>query len=167
MAAPIVFPCPVIVQDVLSPQILNVPAGAVSDAGVNANAAIAASKQEHQYEHIKADPFATTTAVQRIVMHVVYGLTGTLIQFGCGVTTAAIGAATVTVDLYKNGSSILTSAITIDNTLATDTIRTATFTSAALAAGDVLELNITAAAAGGGTLPKGFFARLVMRELAQ
>jgi hypothetical protein len=164
MGIPLVLPLDLIIQGVCAPATLNIPASTILDAAVNANAGIQASKLQHQYSHNKSDDFSTTTAVERSVVHTVYGATGTLLRFGVGVTTAAIGAATVTVDLKKNGITILTATITIDSTLAANAVRTGTFVSTGLVAADVLELHITAAVAGGGTLPKGFFSQLILRE---
>jgi hypothetical protein len=74
-------------------------------------------------------------------------------------------AATVTVDLKVNGTSILTSVITIDNTVAAYGSVAATLAAGAatLVAGNVLTIVITATA-GGGTLPTGFFCETVVWE---
>lgn len=162
-----VLPTDLLVQGVLASQILNIPASTVVDAAVNAAAGIQASKLQHQHEHFASDTFATTTAVYRKVIHAVQGTTAALVRFAVGVTTAALGGATVTVDLFKNGSTILSGVITIDNTLTAFALRSGSFTSAACVAGDVFELKIATAATGGGTLPAGFFSHFVIREDAQ
>ena len=90
---------------------------------------------------------------------------GTIIDFSAGVLAAAVGAATVTIDLKKNGTTILAGLLTIDNTLAINTLKFNTPSSLTLATNDVLTLVITAAA-GGGTLPTGLFINVRYSEAA-
>jgi hypothetical protein len=69
----------------------------------------------------------------------------------------------VTVDLRKNGTTILTSVITISVAQAAYARVAGAIASAAYIAGDVFELVVTATA-GGGTLPQGLFVDTVLRE---
>ncbi len=156
------------VNGALNAQSFGPPAGCIDDTAVEAAAGIQASKLQHQYEKVFCPLASTVTAAtERRVVHVVRGTTGTIQEFRCGVVTACIGAATVTFDLKKNGTTVLTATTVLDNTnLAYTTEAAAGFTSTALVAGDVLEVTL-AAAAGGGTIGLGAFAVLNLREDAQ
>lgn len=143
------------------------PANAVTDTTVLAAAGISASKLQHQYSATYSNASLTTVATERRVLHYIYGATGTILAFRCGSVVANIGAATVSVQLKKNGSNILSSATVLDNANTAYIVENeAGFTSAALLVGDVLEVDITATA-GGGTLATGFFCALILREDAQ
>ena len=145
---------------------LTIPAGSVLNAGVGAAAAIAATKLIQQ--HIKHVSQESGTAVpdEEFCIHVVYGATGTAVAFEAGAVVVSVGAATVSVDLHKNGTTILSSAITLNsNQTAYETV-TATIGTNSLVDGDVLEVLINGTV-GGGTLAKGVFASLVLRELPE
>lgn len=157
------------VSGALSCGSLTPPANSVTDAAVATGASgskVSATKLQHQHLKLYAQASGTTASTESRVIHYVYGAVGTLVSLKAGNVVAPIGAATVTVNLKKNGSSILTggTAITLDNTTTAYTgIVSGTFSSAALAAGDVLEFVFTATA-GGGTLPTGVWAEVILRE---
>lgn len=144
------------------------PAASVTDAAIVGAAGVQASKLQHQYEDTYVNTNAATTAAsEQKVLRVICGLTGILTDFKAGCVVVCAGAATITVDLWKNGSTILTAVITLNNTQSARQLVTAAgFTSNTVAVGDVLEVNVVATA-GGGTIGKGCFARLNMREDAQ
>jgi hypothetical protein len=98
----------------LSAKTFSPPASSVGNNAIAANAGIAATKLQHRHEKTYSQPNTTTTAETRI-LHVVKGANATVQNFRAGSIAPAIGGATVTVDLKKNGSSILTSVITLDN----------------------------------------------------
>lgn len=148
----------------LTAQSLIPSAGSVSDAQVAASAAIAVSKQQQQTRAAIGDTFATTTATARRFLYRVTGATGIIDSFKAGNTTINIGAATISIQLKKNGANILSAAIVLDTANVNYVAEAASgFTSTALVVGDVLEVDITATA-GGGTLGLGFFAQIVLRE---
>ena len=101
--------------------------------------------------------------VESAQIHVVVGATGTLQKFSGGSVVANTGAATITVDLHKNGASILTAAIVLDNGDAAYAVVEGVISSSSVVADDVLEVVITVNA-GGGTLGKGVFASLDLYE---
>ena len=144
------------------------PTAIVLDATVAGAAGIQASKLQHRHQPVYNGGDSITTAVtNRQVLHYVYGTTGTILAFRCGSVVANVGAATVSIQLKKNGANILTAATVLDNANTAFIVENeAGFTSTALVLGDVLEVDITAAA-GGGTLGKGVFASLVLNEDAQ
>ncbi len=149
----------------LTPKNMNLPAGSVTNAAVAAAAGLSASKLEHQHQPCYAQESDTTAAAEDFVLHVIRGVTGQVTAFDAGCVVANIGAAVVTVDLHKNGATVLTAAITIDSGDAAYAIVEGTIdpNEEDLVVDDVLEVIVTVAA-GGGTLGKGAFAQAVIVE---
>jgi hypothetical protein len=87
------------------------------------------------------------------------------VGFKAGSVTACVGAATITVDLKKNGVSVLTATIVLDNANTARVVEAATITTTAAVAGDVFEVSV-AVAAGGGTIGSGVFAYAEFYEAA-
>lgn len=150
----------------LSARSMSMPAGTVTDAGVNAAAAVQATKLLHQYEVVYSQDSSTDATVERRVIHIVKGATATLAEFAAGSVSLASAGGNAVVDLLKNGSTVLTGTITLDSTNTVYVLETAPgYTSTSLVAGDVLEFKLTSAAA---TKPKGVFCRLtIQNEAAQ
>ena len=157
----------VIVTGNISPASFTAPSSQfVGDTQVKTGAKISASKLQTRISKIIADNNSAVATSYRRTIWRVFGATCALQDFRIGIAgTAAVGAATVTVDLFKNGSTILTATVQITNALAQYGTVAASLAAGALTlvAGDVLEISITATA-GGGTLPNGFFAALVGYE---
>lgn len=149
----------------LRSKVLLIPTGTVTNAGVNANAGIAATKLEHQNVLNYSQESGTTSATGDFVIHTVYGLTGSVVAFKAGSVTACAGAATITVDLHNNGASILTDPIELDSGSVAYIAEAGSVDTTALDVGDVLEVVIVATA-GGGTIGDGVFATLIERELS-
>ena len=141
----------------------NLPDGAVDDQAVEAGAGLDATKLEHDHRAVYEQESDTTAASETRVIHVVKGTTATVKEIKAGCVVANIGAATVDVDLLKNGVSILTAAIQIDSGDAAYALVAGTIDTPTLAVGDVLEIDVTATA-GGGTLGKGVFAYVDIHE---
>jgi hypothetical protein len=145
------------------------PAGSIGDAAVllpsPSSAGIQTNKLKHRWQDEYVQGSSTTTAASdQKVVHVVRGTTGTLLDFKAGCITPNVGAATITVDLWKNGVTILTAVITLNNSqTARQLVAAGGFTSTALAVGDVLEAKVVATI-GGGTLGIGLFALLSIDE---
>jgi hypothetical protein len=89
------------------PDAMTIPASSVGNTQFNAADPLAVANQQHQYVKQLAQVNGSAAAAERRVIHRVYGATGTLLDFKAGLVTAAVGAATVTVDLRKNGASVL------------------------------------------------------------
>jgi hypothetical protein len=98
----------------------------------------------------------------RKVVHVVRSQRALVLALKVGLAVANVGAAIVTIDLLKNGVSILAGVIPLNNSTPTSGLN-GVISDANMLLGDVLELNIVATA-GGGTIGKGFFAELTMKE---
>lgn len=148
----------------LSCKTLNIPSGTVNDDDVAADAAIAASKLGHQFQLTYGQPNTAATTETRVV-HVVHGAAGEIRAFEAGSIAVAVGDSTVTLDLQKNGTTVLTGVITLDsgNTARVTEAGTIDPAQDTLADGDVLEIVITATV-GTGTLPTGLFASVKLRE---
>jgi len=137
------------------------PSACILNANVGAGAAIAASKVVHRHiKHFHQDDSAASAIIP---IHEVHGATGTIIGLKCGSVVVAIGAATVTIDLLKNGVSILTSVLVLDSANTIRVLEAALIANAALVDGDWLDLSITAAA-GGGTLPTDMLYEFIWDE---
>lgn len=135
----------------------------ITNAMISATAAIDATKQQHQYVLTRClTNHGSTPSAVRQTLHTVYGATATLVAMKCGVVTA-LASGTVTIDLYKNGSSVLSSALTLNSSTGTAFAENdvAGFSSASLVAGDNLELVLTVSSPSGGG---GLFATVVIRE---
>lgn len=135
----------------------------ITDAMVVAATGIQATKLQMQQEKHFSQESATASTSGAWVTHVVYGATGTLVSIKAGSVVANVGAATVTVDVLKNGTTVLTGVITLNNTHTAYQLVAGTFSATSLVVGDVLEIKLVATA-GGGTLAKGVFAEFVIRE---
>ena len=155
----------VYVAGTLSAERMVLAAASVANVNVQALADIDASKLEHQYRAQYAQESATDAVSEaRVIVPRVYGATGTILSFRAGNVVAAGATTTVTVDLLKNGSSVLTAPISLDSTTTAYTSVAASFASTALVVGDVLEVEITLT---GSNEPKGVYCVLDWREDAQ
>ena len=141
----------------------SLPAGTVTNAMVNASAGIGATKLQHQYIKAYSQEGDTTGANDERIVHVVYGATGTVVAFEAGSAVANIGNSVITVDLHNNGASILTATFDLDSGDAAYALVAGTIDTAAVTDGDVLSVVVTATI-GTGTLAKGVFASLIIRE---
>jgi len=156
---------PLVIAGRVTPEALDVPDGSVDNDGVKSAAGIAASKLEHQHQPCYSQESDTTAADEDCVLHVVYGTTGKVTAFSAGCVVANIGDSQVSVDLHKNGSSMLTAAIVIDSGDAAYAVVDGTVDPAKedVVVDDVLEV-VVSAVPGTGTLGKGVFAQAVIEE---
>ena len=167
MPAPGRIPGDLYVDGALSARSLLIPAGAVSNASIPAGSPgtfIDPTKIGHQHNRLYGQP-NTTAVAERKALHRVNGTTATIVAAAAGVLGANVGAATITVDILKNGVTVLTAAIVLTNA---DLARVGhagviSGASAACVAGDLIETNITVAA-GGGTPGTGLFVQVVVNE---
>ncbi len=143
---------------------LYLPASSVGDTQVAAGAAIQSSKLQQQRVRSIADKTTVTATSYQQIVAIIVGATGTLQQVSATEKVANIGGATVTVDLLKNGTTILTAVLTrssADTAMVAEAVTA--FTSVALVQGDVLEIKFVATT-GGGTLATGMFAQVKYLE---
>lgn len=141
---------------------MTLPAGSVSDAGVAADAAIAASKLVHYYKPVWSQPNTTATAETRTLFRATAA--GEVLAVWAGSIVAATGDSTVTIDVKKNGTTILSASIVLDNANTARVAEAGTIAgTATLASGDWVEAAITISA-GTGTLPTGVAVGLTIEE---
>jgi hypothetical protein len=138
------------------------PDGCIDNDAIEAAAGIAATKLEHQVPLTWGQPNTSCTDETRVI-HTTYGNTGTIVNFEAGSIAACAGAATVTVDLKKNGTTCLSAVITLDSANSARVAEAGTLSVTTLADGDVLEVVIDGTA-GGGTLATGVFCTAIIRE---
>lgn len=132
----------------------SLPASSVTNAAVAAAAGIDASKLEHRHRPLYTQPNTTATSVTQVIY--VAKAAGTVNSFRAGSIAACAGAATITVDLKKNGSTILSAVITLDSSNSNYVPEAGTVNTAAYVADDVFTI-VTVATAGGGTIGTGFY----------
>lgn len=146
----------------LTAQTMNVPASAVGNSEVEAAAGIEASKLQHQYEPCFSQASADATAEERVI-HIVKGATGTIVAFRAGFRTAPDASSSCDINLKKNGTTILTAEITLDDTYtAYQLVTPSGFTSTSLVTGDVLSVQVKDIVSS--NPPEGVFAQLILRE---
>lgn len=141
---------------------MDIPAGTVVDADVASTAAIAASKLQ-SYPAKTYGQSGTAVAATAIV-HVVRGATGTIKEFAVSNVTANAGASTVTVDLKKNGVSVLNSVVTLNNATGNRGVEEGIIDTTALVVDDVLEVVVALAQSGSDALAVGVAAELRLDE---
>lgn len=143
---------------------LDVPNDSITNENFDANNPLEAVKQEHQYRVNVRQNHGGAVVARRETVHVAYS-DGDVVGVRMQVSVAAIGDSEVTIDVLKNGVSILTAPKVIDNALTAYTTDVAGIASAPYVEDDNFEIQVTVAA-GTGTLPQGLFVELVLREAA-
>ena len=118
------------------------PASCIDADAIEPNAGIEASKVEHRHMPVLGQKNGAANVAMRQVIHILYGTTGTLLEVRARNITIA-GTGTTSIQIKKNGSNILSSALTLAVGDGTTLKTTSSFTSAALVAGDLLEVDIT------------------------
>lgn len=144
-------------QTLLVSDSLSLPAGCLRSTHFSTTSPVSASKKKipHRRFALQQVHGSAATTERRVFFNCI-GTTGVLRSVRAGVLVAAVGAATVTIDIYKNGSSVLSSVLTLDVNNAIRTEEVALLLDRDLAAGDLLEF-VVVATAGGGTLPQGLY----------
>jgi hypothetical protein len=156
----------------------SLPAACVGDTQIKAGATgayVQATKLQHQAPGVIggsvqiAGP-TTTVATVTQTLGMAKGV-GTLASLDGWIEVAAVGAATVTVDLQKSTgggayATVLSATMAISSATVIRTAVPTTISAASYVAGDIFRIVCTATA-GGGTLPQGLTLRLVAREEPQ
>lgn len=142
----------------------NLPGNSVGDTEHDSNRPLETNKTLHQYTPRLSQAHGTAAVAERRVVHVARGV-GSLLEVRLGLVVACVGGATVTVDVLRNGTTVLSSAKVLDNTNAAFAVTTAGLASSPTnySDGDVFEVSVTVAV-GGGTLGQGLFVQLVCKE---
>lgn len=167
MGQQIVIPNDVLVQGTLTAT-TNVPsASTVNDAKVAAYAGtgsgVQASKLQQRFQPCYAQPGASSSADEQKIIHVVRGTAGSILAFKAGAVAVLVGDDTCTVDLKKNGTTVLSAPISLASSDTNRVAKTGTLSVSTLVAGDVLEVFVDVTHSTG-TLPKGVFASVELQE---
>ena len=149
----------VAVRGVLSPSTLVIPTNSItSSTQVQAGANLNADKLEQRFFPHWSQPNSAATTETRTLFVANRG--GTVNSVKAGSIAAAIGDSTVTLDIKKNGTTILSAVITLDSANTARITEAGTISGdGTFVAGDWYEAVITATA-GTGTLPFGLFVQL-------
>lgn len=147
----------------LSARTMTIPPGSLDDAGVKAGANIDPSKLGHYHEPTYGQNGSATSETRAFFRA---RSAGAVLEFLAGSIAIAIGDSTVTIDLKKGGSSILSSVITLNSSRTARVAVAGTLTGGAvIAAGDLLEV-VVVATVGTGTLPTGVFWSALIKDVA-
>ena len=156
-----IIPTDLIVGGTLSATVTTLSASSVTDSKVAAAADIAATKVRHQHRAMWQQPNTAATAETRVIHHAYAD--GDIIAVKAGSIAAAVGDSTVTIDVKKNGTTILSGTIQLDNANAAYTAEAGSLSVLTFVAGDVFTAVITISA-GTGTLPTGVYVALTVNE---
>lgn len=148
----------VTIRGTLSPESINMPQNAISaDAQIKAGTNISADKTQTRIYRTHAQPNTAATAETRAMF--VARKAGTVKEVLVGSIAKATGDSTTTVNVLKNGTTILSSSVVLNNANTNRVGVAAAISSSVLAIGDWLEVVITISA-GTGTLPTGLFVQI-------
>jgi hypothetical protein len=140
------------------------PAACIGDNAANASSPLGATKTRHRHSVTESQAHGSAAADSRSVVHVAHAA-GTVDEVRAGITVACVGDSTITVDVKKNGTTILSAPISIDSGDAAFAKVDGVITDDDYVAGDVFEV-IVDATVGTGTLGQGIFANIIFDELA-
>jgi len=145
---------------------VTMPAESIPDSAVKTAAGLQSTKiqQRPRVFGAQGDSNDTVVADTRVI-YVVSGATGTLRNFRIGCVTACTGNATITIDLKKNGTTVLAAPKVLDNSQIDRQSVEASIQTQACVQGDVFELVVTVNA-GTGALGAGLFWSLTLEETA-
>jgi hypothetical protein len=115
------------------------------------------------FQHNKTYRQNGNAAAATEVIHEARGTAGRIRAVRAGSVVAATGNSTATIDVRKNGTTVLSGTIVLDNANTAYVSEAGTLSVTSLAAGDVLTVVITVSA-GTGTLPTGLFVTVVVDE---
>lgn len=162
MATPNVFQGDLHVTGTITAGALTPSGGTVKNSSVSSAAGdeIVATKLEHQ--HVLVYGKAGTAASETFGLYTAYG-DGSIVSVKAASVAIAVGSATVTVDLKKNGTTVLSSVITLDSGNTARVAEAGTLSVTTYGDGDFFELVIVATASGG-TIPTGLQVTVVLRE---
>lgn len=140
------------------------PDGVVGNSKMDPTDPIDQDKFLHRFRANWSQKYTDNAATERRVVYRA-ARAGILVGVNIGSAIAATVDATATITIKKNGVAALTSSVVLDNA------NTAFITEAgapsgggAYVTGDVFEVEVTAASAGAGALPKGLFVDLIFDE---
>jgi len=153
----------------LSSSTLTIPALTLTDAGVSASAAIAASKQEHRFAITYSQAAGSDVVAATVPVYTVRGTTATLVAVQVAVTTAPTGGTeAITVDVKKGSdgsaaATMLSSVVTYDDDDADYSVSAGSIGTATLAAADTITV-VVAVSGSGGAQGQGLIVTITLNE---
>jgi len=134
---------------------VQVPAGSIKDADITGPITSAKQEQRRTLQYVNSVAVGTASAAETRVVGTIYGTSGATLSVRAGCAVAPVGDATFTVDIKKNGTTILSAPISLDSTTTAYTVQVpGTVTVSALADGNVITA-VTTSTPGTGTAPQG------------
>ena len=141
-----------------SAKTMQLASASVGDAQVQSAANINAYKLSHLHRQVYSQPSgAAVVGESRVVFEALN--TGTITDFRAGAVTIPVGADTCSVDLKKNGTSVLSAPLSITSSFVSRVSQAATIATPGVVAGDILEVVVTPNHTSG-TLPQEVWATL-------
>jgi hypothetical protein len=155
------------VAGILQPAQLAAPPNSIGDSSVITPAAgvagIQTSKTNHR-QHVRySQAEGAAVVTESRIVWITHGTAGTVISLNGALKVACIGAATITVDLKKNGTSVLASVLTFNSSAPIMAAENTSIATGPTAAGDVFEIVVTATVSSG-TLGQGLYAEAIIDE---
>lgn len=151
------------VQGTLSPSVISLPANSVNNASIVASAGVSASKVQQQRNIQYGQVIGSAAAAANIPVFRCNGVTGEIKSVKASLVTIPSGDKTVTVDVKKNGTTVLSSTIQLDSGNTTLVAEAGTLSVTSLAAGDILTVVVTTGGSTG-TNPDGLLVNVVVEE---
>jgi hypothetical protein len=116
----------------------------------------------HLHQHTYAQNRSAAVATERKAAFVAYA-DGTILDVVAAVSQAAVGDSTVTVDVYKNGVSVLSGVLTFDSGDLAFVAQNGALSSPGYSAGQMIEVVVTSTP-GTGTPPRGLAVTITAKE---
>jgi hypothetical protein len=142
------------VNATLSAKTFNPPTSCITNAAIQSNAGISASKVVHQFPLYVNQAPGTAVVADTSLIHVARA-SGTLLSFEAATPTIATGAdRTVTIDLQKSTAggafaTVLSGTIVLDDDSVARVAEAGTFSSTSYVVGDLFQVVVTVAGAAG------------------
>lgn len=125
------------------------PPNVIGNNQANVGDPLTAKKVWHRYNAPYAQNGNAASAADRRVVYREHGTEGHIRELGFGSRTASTGATTITIDVLKNGVTVLSAPIVLDVGNVAYITELGTVTVPDMVAGDVLEVNVTISGAPG------------------
>lgn len=138
------------------------PAGKLTNTMFSTTDPLVVTKQEH-FQTFPAKQVGTAVTETHF-LHRVKGAAGTVLYLSVTNLTACAGGSTVTVDIKKNGTTILSAVVTLDSSTGDEGFEDGILAATALVADDILTAVITAIASGTDALASGVGVELATAE---
>lgn len=141
-----------------------VPASSFGNTEFDGTDPLATAKQVHRYVRSLSQAHGSAAAAERRIVHRCHGA-GSIVAVRVGVAVACIGDSTITVDVKKNGTTVLSAPVVLDSGNLAYTAEGGALSVTTTAADACLEVIVTVSA-GTGTLGQGLSVDVIVDEAA-